>query len=424
MEESAMASIRKRDDNNMLFFDFRFKGIRCREQTALSDTPANRKRLQKVLEKIEREIASDNFDYRNYFPASRFAARFDEIEETAVLAPTASPPGDPNAPLFRDFIEVWFEEKKVEWRKSHTVSTRADMDRRLIPRFGDKVVSQITKADILGFRAELAKATARGKTTSLSPRRINKIMGPLRQVLDEAADRFNFRTPFQNVKQLRFKKPDIQPFTLEEVRRILQTVREDFRSYFAVRFFTGMRTGEVDGLKWKYVDFERRLIMVRETVVKGEEEYTKNDSSQRDIHMSQAVYDALKVQEQRTRHLGKFVFCNRDGGPLDHKNVTNRVWYPLLRYLGLEERRPYQCRHTAATLWLASGENPEWIARQMGHTTTEMLFRVYSRYVPNLTRQDGSAFERLLMQAGALEGSGTPVPTPKIESAHQGARHE
>jgi len=52
----------------------------------------------------------------------------------------------------------------------------------------------------------------------------------------------------------------------------------------------------------------------------------------------------------------------------------------------------------AATLWLASGENPEWIARQMGHTTTEMLFRVYSRYVPNLTRRDGSTFEALLDQ--------------------------
>ena len=50
------------------------------------------------------------------------------------------------------------------------------------------------------------------------------------------------------------------------------------------------------------------------------------------------------------------------------------------------------------TLWLAAGENPEWIARQMGHTTTEMLFRVYSRFVPNLTRQDGSAFDRLLQQ--------------------------
>lgn len=77
--------------------------------------------------------------------------------------------------------------------------------------------------------------------------------------------------------------------------------------------------------------------------------------------------------------------------------MTKRIWYPLLRHLGLRKRRPYQTRHTAATLWLAAGENPEWIARQMGHTTTEMLFRVYSRYVPNLTRRDGSAFERLLI---------------------------
>ena len=53
-------------------------------------------------------------------------------------------------------------------------------------------------------------------------------------------------------------------------------------------------------------------------------------------------------------------------------------------------------RHTAATLWLASGEAPEWIARQLGHTSTQMLFKTYSRFVPNLTRQDGSAIDRLL----------------------------
>jgi integrase len=56
-------------------------------------------------------------------------------------------------------------------------------------------------------------------------------------------------------------------------------------------------------------------------------------------------------------------------------------------------------RHTAATLWLAAGESPEWIARQLGHTSTQMLFKVYSRFVPNLTRQDGSAIDRLLTAA-------------------------
>jgi integrase len=229
----------------------------------------------------------------------------------------------------------------------------------------------------------------------------------LRQVITEASDRFDFRTPFLNIKQLKVKRVDCAPFSLEEVRKILATIRPDFRSYYTMRFFTGMRTGEADGLKWKYVDFERRLLLVGETIVLGEIEYTKNDGSQREIQMSQIVYDALKEQEKVTKGKCEFVFCTRNGQPLDNKNITNRVWYPLLRHLGLTRRRPYQTRHTAATLWLASGESPQWIARQLGHTTTEMLFRVYSRYVPNLTRQDGSAFERLMLQNSDTQSNQT-----------------
>jgi integrase len=112
--------------------------------------------------------------------------------------------------------------------------------------------------------------------------------------------------------------------------------------------------------------------------------------------MSQPVYEALKRQWEVSSKLGEYVFCNREGHPIDNKNFSDRVWYPLLRHLDLPKRRPYQMRHTAATLWLASGEAPEWIARQLGHTNTQMLFTVYSRFVPNMTRQDGSAIDRLL----------------------------
>ena len=167
------------------------------------------------------------------------------------------------------------------------------------------------------------------------------------------------------------------------------------KNYYAVRFFAGLRTAEIDGLKWKYVDFRRRKILVRETRVQGIMEPTKNNGSFRDIEMSKVVFDAFEMQKKQTGN-NEFVFCNREGNPLSHDTVSRYIWHPLLRHLGLKPRRPYQTRHTAATLWLASGESPEWIARQMGHTTTEMLFKVYSRYVPNLTRQDGSAFERLL----------------------------
>ena len=152
------------------------------------------------------------------------------------------------------------------------------------------------------------------------------------------------------------------------------------------------------------------LFRSRETFVLGEDDYTKTDGSQRDIQMSQPVFDALKNQYEVTGKVSDYVFCSLTGQPIDNKNFSDRIWYPLLRHLDLKKRRPYQMRHTAATLWLASGEAPEWIARQLGHTSTEMLFRVYSRYVPNLTRQDGSAMERLLaskLSQGALIPNGS-----------------
>jgi integrase len=156
-----------------------------------------------------------------------------------------------------------------------------------------------------------------------------------------------------------------------------------------------MRTGEIDGLKWRYVNFDRREIYIRETIVFGLEDTTKTMESQRTIQMAQPVYEALKAQQSVTGG-GKFVFCNREGAPHSYQNITNRIWYPTLERLGLKRRVPYQTRHTTATLWLAAGENPEWIARQMGHVNTKMLFTVYSRFIPNLTRRDGSAFEKLL----------------------------
>ena len=111
--------------------------------------------------------------------------------------------------------------------------------------------------------------------------------------------------------------------------------------------------------------------------------------------MSAPVYEALLAQRQRTGQQD-YVFCTTSGAPLDNDNFTNRVWYPLLRHLGLDIRRPYQTRHTCATLWLAAGENPEWVARQLGHVDTTMLFKTYSRFIPNLTRTDGSAFNTLV----------------------------
>ncbi len=390
-----MGSVRVRPENNALFMDFKHQGRRLREQTTMPDTPANRKRLQKALDRIETEIALGSFDYAKTFGKALPSTKSTDSKE---LAPAGSPNSSRvgSTPMFRVFADQWFAEVEVTWRRSYRVTQKGALDKYLCPFFGDKEVGHINKADVLAFRASLAKVATRKGQGTLSNRRVNAVMKPLRQILSEAADRFEFTSAFRNIKPLKMKRSDVQPFTLDEVELILNAARPDYRNYFNVRFFTGMRTGEVHGLKWKYVDFERRLILVRESLVLNEDDDLKTDGSVRDIHMSQVVYEALKAQYQAAKEFSGYVFCNKTGQPINNQNFLNRVWNPLLRHLGLEHRRAYQMRHTAATLWLASGEAPEWIARQLGHTSTEMLFRVYSRYVPNLTRQDGSAMERLL----------------------------
>lgn len=387
-----MASINVRNDK--LQVDFRYKGKRCREQTRYVDTPANRKKLEKIIERMEAEILLNTFIYRNYFPKSAKADFFDELEKKATATTGVASGQVDNTPTFAEFAEIWLSEKNVEWRDSHRAAVINVLEAYALPFFGDKKLNDITKAEVLQFRSTLAKEPLR-KDSPLKASTINKTMTPIRMIMNEAAERYEFNSPFRGVKSLKIQRTDIKPFSLEEANKFIAHVRKDYQAYYTVRFFTGMRTGEIDGLRWKYIDFEKRQILIRETVVDTKMTYTKTDGSQREIYMSQPVYEALKAQREVTGDQ-EFVFCNRDGNPLCHRNVTRRVWHPTLRLLGIKSRPPYQTRHTAATLWLASGETPEWIARQMGHTTTEMLFRVYSRYVPNLTRQDGSAMDRLL----------------------------
>lgn len=404
-----MANIRTRRESGCLFLDFRYRGIRCREQTALQDTAANRRTLESLANRIQRELAKGTFDYAVFFPdsprARQFAAAtatpFSEVSGGSSTRREAAV-GNVVTPALGEFAATWYSENLPRWRDTHAETIRGTLDQHILPRFKLRPLGEITRADLLAFRGELGKLTKKNGE-SLSPSRINHIMTPLRMLLAEASERHEFVTPFRNIKPLRLPKLDIQPFSLEEVQRILDAVRKDWQPYLAVRFFTGMRTGEVNGLEWKHIDFDQDLILVRQTIVKGKLENTKTDGSMRDIPMVPAVRAALLEQRKLVPEDCRWVFAQRNGEPISLVNFTNRVWHPLLRHLGLARRRPYQTRHTAATLMLGSGENPEWVARMLGHANTEMLFRVYSRYVPNLTRNDGRAFTGLVSAGAAIQ---------------------
>lgn len=409
-----MASIRPRQETGLLVIDFRFGGKRCREQTLLPDTAINRERLQKLVERMERAMLQGTFVYTDFFPGGSGSAAPDRavppVDGSA--APSATSPATPSTPTFSAFADQWFVESRPRWRKRNTDAMRDLIELLYVPQLGDKALHEISRADLLGFRAEIAKRPGRGGQ-SISAKRINKIMSVLASILNEGCDRFGLTSPSRGIKPLKQKRSEVFPFSLAEVNALIANVRDDYRPYITVRILTGLRTGEASGLQWCDIDFENSQIHVERTFSRGGDGETKTEQSRRVITMVPKVRDALLEQQKKMLDGCPWVFHSSQGNPVDAVNFTNRTWYPLLRYLGLKKRPPYQMRHTAATLMLAAGENPEWVAQVLGHSTTEMLFRVYSRFVPNLTRNDGGAYVGLLntkltASAPALAGNQMP----------------
>jgi len=368
--------------NGNLYFDFEYQGMRCTEHTTIVNTPKNLELMNDTLKRIEAEISLGIFDYVRYFPKSN-----------NVRTPNSSEKGK-NEVTFEQFSESWFRINKVSWKPSSQRVIRCNLNKHLIPFFGNKPITGITKAMIKEFRTGLGQVNGR-RGKKISHTRINHIMEIFRMVMNDVVEEYGIDSKFLNIKPLKVVKPSVTPFSLEEVFLFLKHVRPQYRDYYIVRFFTGMRTAEIDGLQWKYVDFTSRRILVRETWENRTWVSPKTESSIRDIDMSPIVEEALQRQKVVTGN-GPIVFPNRRGKPLDHDYLGRSVWYPTLKKVGLAPRTPYHTRHTAATLWLASGENPEWVARQLGHADTNMLFKVYSKFIPNLTRRDGSAFEKIL----------------------------
>ena len=115
----------------MLFLDFRYQGRRCREYTALTDSAANRQRLQKALLKIEQQIKDGTFDYATAFPASAAHRALRDAPErhgTPPIQLASASRQHRTPPLFRAFTEQWIAEHAVEWRRSHLRTLRSTVD--------------------------------------------------------------------------------------------------------------------------------------------------------------------------------------------------------------------------------------------------------------------------------------------------------
>ena len=166
-----------------------------------------------------------------------------------------------------------------------------------------------------------------------------------------------------------------------------------YKPYFDFAVQTGLRPSEQVALKWTDVD-DDYIHVERSRVRNKEKDDLKTEESRRMIEIRPAMREVLDDQFELTRAFkSPYVFINSEGRPI-LQDKLREVWARVMEKSGLMYRRMYETRHTFASWALAAGESPNWVARTLGHVNTSMIYKTYNRFIPNLTRHDGSAFER------------------------------
>jgi integrase len=356
------------------------KRVRCRESTGLRDNQENRKVIQAKDRAIRYELKHGRFEYLRFFPHGAKAPMFRPFTSGLTLG---------------EWWPQWIEVKSL--RPSSYRTWQSSFRSHIGPHFGHMGLGEIDQFAVMAFRKTL-------EDKGLVPVGINnRIIKPLCGCLLEAKRRGMISTyPCEGLKKLTESPADIDPFSFEELQAFLTFLEKRYPMYYDLVFIwsrTGLRPGEVRALRWKNVDYFNQKLLVRGTRDRGQEGPPKTTHSVRDVDLRPPVIVALKRQEARTLLIGEHVFLNERQRPWDGVNMLKKFTH-LLRLAGLKYRPPKHLRHTFATLHLAAGENITWVSQMMGHSNAQMTWARYNRFLPNLTREDGSAFEKIMNGGG------------------------
>ena len=373
-----------------IVISFQYRGVECRETIkGLEATKGNIKAAAGLKAEIEKKIAYDTFCYADYFPDSKRGRLFGHTQSNVTVGK-----------LLDDYLKVAERTLKASTVNDYRKSIRGDLH----AAFGPIKVADLTPAKLRDWVI----------SKTVTAKRIRNIITPLRNVLEQAlVDGLIQKNPLDQVVINKLVSRDtaktsyeVDPFTEQEIAAILAGCDPQGRNLLQFAFYAGLRTNELIALEWQDIDWINGLVRVQRGQVMKKVDTPKTSAGVRDVLLLEPARLALVAQKEHTFMAGTRVFHNpRTSQPWEtDAQIRKTLWTHVLKRAGVRYRNPYQTRHTYASMLLSRGENPWWLATQMGHVNIEMIMRHYGRWIP-----DSSKTGYQLVNQWVLPESGKPA---------------
>ena len=307
---------------------------------------------------------------------------------------------------------AWWKENRLPIFKPATQEAMGShLDKYLLPRFGKLPMSAIDERRVQEFINDLTRTEyvlPKGRRRLLSPKSIENIIGVLKLIVGPKVWRdWNIRLPEIPPKEQRC-------FSLEEMRRIVNASKGQWKALFATLAGTGMRCGEAFGLHVDDVDFAAGLIHIRRSVWNGEEVTVKTKKGYRVINIDPALAEMLRAHLDG-RKCGR-VFQSRNGTPLAKGNVRRKL-KETLKSLKLPTGGLHAFRHGRVSVLQSSGVPSDLVKEWVGHSNLQST-SLYTHFQEDFRQRVASELG-LFAQEGVAEKLpvGPNGPTFPQESA-------
>jgi integrase len=307
-----------------------------------------------------------------------------------------------------EYLDRWLSDSVRDTVKATTFERYEQIARlHLKPSLGRVKLKGLTPAHVRGLYREKLEAGSSART-------VRYIHTTLHKALKQAVmDGLIPRNATEAVTPPQSSREEMCPLTPEQAKLLLQVAHEAgdrLAALYVLAIHTGLRQGELLGLKWDDVDLEDGSLQVRRTlaITKNGPVLTspKTTGSRRSVKLTSKAIEALKRHLER--QLGEIdrigslwsenglIFASEKGEPINRHNLTRRSFKPLLKRAGLPQIRFHDLRHTCATLLLTRNVNVKIVSEMLGHSTIAITLDTYSHVLPNMRDQAAAAMEEAL----------------------------